>query len=177
MSLQEMLDIILPPAKPLQVGTKRQLEAIEKRIGIQFPEDYKDFIFRYGSGNVAGFFSVLNPFSESWQHEIRTRCENLRSVKKKKETEVPFPIFPEKEGIFLWGADSNASEYYWLTQGKPDDWLTLKNHEAGPPWFQFKLPMTTFLAKVLTNRLKRFWPGDPQPFGKDELAFEPVAYR
>ena len=176
MSLEELSRILPPPKKPLQVGTLKQWKAIEQKTGIQFPEDYKDFIFAYGSGGVAGFLGVFNPFAPRWTEELRWRMENWRSTKVPYPDEVPHPIFPDVGGVFPWGADDNGNEYCWLTKGQPASWITLRNHESGAPWDRFKYPMTTLLAKVLSNKLPRFWGGSRDPFTKDELTFVPVDY-
>jgi hypothetical protein len=172
-SVTELSRIIPPPRKPLGVGTLKQWKNIEKEIGIDFPEDYREFIFLYGTGNFANFFGIMNPFRDNWRDEIRWRCDNLRSHRTYDAKEVPFPVYPEAEGLFPWGADVNGNEYYWLTKGTPDRWTTFQNDESAAPWIEFKDSMTAFLVKALKNQYRKKW-SRAQPFSKEDYIFQPV---
>src|SRR5262249_22550832 len=144
-------------------------------LGLQFPDDFRDFIFAYGSGALADFFYVFNPFSADVTGGlpgIRNHCDVLRMHKGDDEDHVPFPIFPETGGLLPWGSDANGNGYCWLTKGNPAQWVTLRNQESCAPWKRFRYPITTFLAKVLGNKLPEFWGKPKQEFRREQLVFK-----
>jgi SMI1-KNR4 cell-wall len=38
-------------------------QTVERELGVRFPTDYRDFVLNYGSGQLARFYEVWNPFS------------------------------------------------------------------------------------------------------------------
>ena len=63
MSIADLMKLVPPPAKPFEVGTLAEWAKVEAELGTQLPQDYRDFVFAYGSGLFAGLYRVYNPFS------------------------------------------------------------------------------------------------------------------
>jgi hypothetical protein len=44
-----------PPERPSETPTGSSWQPVEARLGLELPEDYKEFITRYGTGAVDNF--------------------------------------------------------------------------------------------------------------------------
>jgi hypothetical protein len=66
MAIEDLLAVCPAPDRPIQVGSIRDLEAIEQQLGTRLPADYLDFALRYGSGSFVGtFLHIWNPFADN----------------------------------------------------------------------------------------------------------------
>jgi hypothetical protein len=163
MSVEEIMAVVRPPEKPDEVEDENSWAFIERELGITLPSDYREFIFRFGSGVLCYHFRVFNVFSKDQYiglPGVHRVCENLRAFKKEEGDEyIPYAIFPERPGILPWGNDCNGNEYYWFTQGGPEEWTVVKSERGGPLWKEFGYTMTTFLAKALKREVGGLWSG------------------
>jgi len=66
MALHELIRVLPPPTHPHDTGSLAEWAAVESRLGIVFPSDYKDYIRAYGSGAVDTFV-ILNPMGRAWE--------------------------------------------------------------------------------------------------------------
>jgi len=62
MIAERITQIVASPAEPRETGTSKNWEKIEKRLGLQLPQDYKNVIDAYGTGSFDDFIIVYNPF-------------------------------------------------------------------------------------------------------------------
>jgi hypothetical protein len=158
MSIAELSKVVPPPKQPTEVGDMASWRNIEKNLGLVFPDDYREFVFTYGSGNLGRMFLIYNPFSSDegggaigigrieW---ILGHVRRLRKEEGKKT--IPYPVFPEPGGLFPFAKDENGWEYFWLTKGTANRWKMTCCAELSPPWEEHSYAMTTFFAKVLRN--------------------------
>lgn len=155
------LKIVPPPADPLWTGpipAENWLQ-VEGEIGIQFPQDYKDFIARYSSRNgiyIGGFFLILDPFAPygNLKRAIADFLDPLRSLRQKYgEQEYPYPLYPEPDGLLPWGSTENGDDLFWLTIGAPDQWPIVIKASRQPEFEQHPGPMTRFLDGILTGAI------------------------
>jgi hypothetical protein len=63
MSITDLKKLVPPPSKPFEVDTLAQWGEIEQRLGTKLPDDYRQFVFAYGTGLFAGLYRVYNPFA------------------------------------------------------------------------------------------------------------------
>lgn len=164
MAITELIELVPPPARPFEVPDNPGWKKIEKAIGLTLPDDYKDFVLKYGSGLLGNFIIVSNPFSTddgvNLESNIGYLCETQRHLQvTEAEDAVPFAIYPDESGIVPWGGDENGNGMYWLTEGKPNEWPTVVLAGRDNRWQQFDMPMTTFLAKALSGEVRcKIWP-------------------
>ena len=171
MSIDKLTKLVPPPKKPTEVGTLKQWAAFEKELGTELPEDYRDFVFRYGSGLFASLFRVYNPFAASefiaLLPSVKQICDIARDAQEYSERDYPYPIFPKPGGILPWGNDENGNDYYWLMKGPTSKWTVVVGfHGFGCK--PFKYTMTEFLLATVSNKVKRV--GE---FQAEELVFSP----
>jgi hypothetical protein len=80
MVIDALIPVLPPPTAPREIGATIAWGNVHRRLGAVLPEDYIQFIKRYGTGEIGGWLTVLNPFaqnpyqnllvpgSSSWQH-------------------------------------------------------------------------------------------------------------
>lgn len=171
MSIEKLLCVVRPPLAPVDAGDAQKEAKIEKKLGIQLPEDFKHYWRRYGAGYFFGgrVVSVLNPFDDEFQRDISMDRDILLG----RTEEVPYGVYPESPGLLLWGSDDEGYTMYWLTEGSPDKWPILVRCREEVSFFeQFNVPMTSFLAGSFSGELEP-WGGDPDLFlGPERVTFE-----
>jgi hypothetical protein len=96
MSLQELIAVMPPPARPIETGSLDAKAFAEQALSIRLPKEVFEFGQTYGSGSF-GTATVLNPFSERYLgcvHEVSSCYQGLRISEG--EEFIPYPVFPEK---------------------------------------------------------------------------------
>src|SRR5215470_7551870 len=101
MAIEDLVTVVVPPAFPVEVGGADQRRQIEALLGLRLPEDYWDFVYRFGSGTfryrsggVGLDIRIWNPFSQSFHEFVEQECDNLRVLKRSKSGEqVLFDVF------------------------------------------------------------------------------------
>lgn len=162
MTLDLLLNLIPPPSQPIETGTPEEWSRIENALGTKLPQDYKDFIDTYGTGQIAEFLWIHNPFSADEyvnliQHQIYTQSNNyigiLASTGQEIKVEYPYPIYPEPNGLLKWGTTDNGDDLYWQTTGGPDDWPVVTDEVRGTGFAIFSESMTSFIAKAILGEI------------------------
>jgi len=94
--------LIPPPPEPRDaVGNWR---AVEAKLGIRYPSDFRQLIERYGTGEFFAGLVVLNTLNKWCQQDIPKKLKNFRVVRD--ALELPWVIHPESPGLFPWGFDT-----------------------------------------------------------------------
>lgn len=165
MAISELTVIVPPPAKPVETGNEKLWAQLEKQIG-PVPQDYKDYITLYGTGSLGGFVRVYNPFARDEYTDLMCAIVRFGEInthlKQSEGDRFPYPEYPQPGAIVPWASDDNGNIYYWkIGVDSPDDWPVVVQASRAPDWQEVASPMTTFLAKAYTKRVKcKFWPKD-----------------
>ena len=160
MALDALMSIIPPPKNPFEAGSGRNWVDVEKSLGTGLPTDYKKYINLYGTGELAGFIWVYNPFSDKRHGQnLLLRVSEVLSMYREiraefGEKECPYPLYPEPDGLFPWGHVNTGAELFWRTSGNPEQWTVVVNEARGPQFQQFQQSMTEFLTSLVIGRLK-----------------------
>ena len=166
MSIHKLKSLVPPPTRLFEVGNIDQWQAVEQKLGLVLPADYRDFVFTYGTGLFAEFYRVYNPFAvDEWMNlsaSIERDCGWVRETKRDSPSRVPYPIFPEPSGLLPWGNDENGNYYYWITSGSPDSWLVVSDELRGEGFREYGRCMTDFLCEVLTGKIEALAGDYPQ---------------
>jgi hypothetical protein len=161
--------IVAPPDEPYRIGNGKLWDQVARKLGLELPSDYREFVEAYGSGSLAGFIQVYNPYSESpysLLERIEKVCQVYRSLKSSEgDRQVPFPIHPDRPGLLPWAQNDVGNYMFWLTEGAPEKWPVVLSQGRSDKWERFDMGMLTFLIKALTHGLKsKIWPDDfPDP--------------
>lgn len=172
MAIDELVAVVPPPKRPLEAGPVKRWPAIQQSVGLALPDEYRDFGLTYGTGRFwNGEVQIYNPFSKDYLAIVESELANLR-LATDLGLVVPFPVHPEPAGLFPVGRDHNGHSLFWLTQGKPEKWPIIAKPHGFDEWKQYKLPLTTFLARVLTNKTRCvLW---MHKFGAADQNFGPI---
>lgn len=143
---------------PIEIGTVETWSAIEKSIGIVLPRDYKEYIGVFGTGCIGDFLWPLNPFSENKYLNLVKAMDGLlfalRTLKEEfGDSQCPYLLYPEPEGLLPWGITDNGDGLFWLTVGPPDNWVVVINEARAPLYEEYKESMTGFLAKLIEGKI------------------------
>src|SRR5579863_5757225 len=141
MSFDALRRIMPPPANPSLGGTLPAWPAIEKQLG-PLPGEYKEFIETYGLGKIDDFVILYSPNAADRYLNLLTRgpidLDALRELKTKHgDREVPYPLYPDPNGLLPFGIDENGDGLYWLTEGDPDRWPIVVNEGRAPEYQRF----------------------------------------
>lgn len=152
MAIAELLAVVPPPKRPLELGREEQWTQVRAGFEVPLPDDWKDYGMTFGTGRVGGWLQVLNPFSNEYGACMRSELSHIKLIKER-NPEFPYAIYPATPGLLTWGRDDHGNRMYWLTEGPADRWPTILRTRDGE-MEQWDMPMTTFLAKALSNELK-----------------------
>lgn len=157
-SFAQLCDAISPPAKAIEAGNTEGFLAVEARLVLGLPGDYKRLICAYGSGSWKGFLWVLNPFSSNRYlnlfEQALQQLDAERVIRTNWPGDVPFALYPERGGLFPWGITDNGDRLYWLTEGDPDRWPTLVYESRGPRYDRHELGCCEFLRRWVAGKLR-----------------------
>jgi hypothetical protein len=176
MSIERLPQLLPPPTNPTGSGNHGDWEAVEAGL-TPLPRDYKEFVDTYGLGRIDGFVLIYSPFAQSPSANLLARGRQdlaaLTELRNKYgKSEVPYALFPEQGGLLPFGTDDNGDGLYWLTEGDPDEWAVVVNEGRAPEYERFDMPMTGFLALILSKTIKcGIFPAD---FPDPRPAFSPL---
>ena len=154
-ALEALIEMMPPPADPLDAGEPHRWSAIELQMGLRLPSDYKAFIAAYGSGRIAIFLNVYNPFSDN--HHVRLLEASALDAKTYREIRtyeyIPYPIHPEPGGLLAWGSTDNGDVLFWVTEpaSDPGAWPIAVSEVRGPGWYRHPGPLVRFLHDWLSG--------------------------
>jgi len=157
MSIEKLVNVLRLPKEPIETGDWSKWPAIEQSIGISLPTDYKKFINKFGSVDIGKIFIIYNPFSSNKYLNLVQRIDEglyaLRYLKKKYgDSECPYALFPESDGLLPWGISDNGDGLYWLTKGHPDNWIIVLNEARDPEYEEHNVSLTGFLTSLISGK-------------------------
>jgi len=154
MTLESLSKLITPPISPVDSGTSKDWEEIEKLSGINLPDDYKQFITTFGTGQFGNFLLPFNPFSSN-QHlnllkQVEMRLDSMRKMIEIYGTDdYPYPLYPDADGLLPWGSTDNGDQLFWLTTGNPNNWSVVVHAPRDGVFEHYAESMTSFLEKLI----------------------------
>jgi hypothetical protein len=147
-AFDRLLDLIpAPPSERVPVDWI----AVERRLGLRLPPDYKRIIDTYGLGLFDRFLWILHPTTPNSNLRLDKQIEIARWAL----AEVN-DVFAEPHELTAWARTENGDTCYWLTRDHsddPDHWHIAVNESRGPDWEVFDLSTTGWLEAVLSGRL------------------------
>jgi hypothetical protein len=173
MSIDQLIEVMPAPSSPFETPPAGGWSQVEGRLGVSFPQDYRDFIDRYGSGKVADFLWIFNPFSANenlnLERQIQRQAAVLDELKGYGEKN-PYEPFPSPGGILPVGITGNGDVIFWKTEQDGGHWSVVVNDSRSPEWELFNFSLSQFLIEVLAKRaVCRIFPRD---FPVGRIAFE-----
>ena len=124
MSIEELTAIVKPPKKPVQVGSDFQWARICAKLGVVFPDDYRDFCRTYGSGAfLDGEIYVFNAFDPEFADVFESQQDRVQAFHE--VYDLPYPAFPQLPGAIKLGGDGLGNDLLYLARPGVKPWWIL----------------------------------------------------
>jgi hypothetical protein len=150
--------IMPPPRNPIATGTAERWKAVEKRLKLTFPEDYKQFVTAYGSGMINEFVRILNPFRASeyddFEESLKWYQQEWPKSKQMFPDSYPYDIWPAEGGLVPLGSTANGDAIFWRARGKPDEWTIIVHDRGGDGWRELKCGWVAFLRRAFEEDIQ-----------------------
>ena len=162
--IDDLKKVLVPPAQPTESGKDKNWAAVTNYFGRALPGDYVSFVEDYGSGEVGGWLTVLNPFSENRNLSLMAQFPQILSdvgtLKGMHPETCPYPILFEPGGLLPWGTSIDGDIYCWLTDGVSGKWDVVVLGRHSEPQ-RFNLTMCHFIAQSISGDIQPYsMPGD-----------------
>jgi hypothetical protein len=161
MTIENLLKVVPPPGKPDEPFSG-PWEPIEADVFTPLPQDYKDFVRLYGSGNFMDLIAINVPRTRSpyvrFESEIRVMKDAFF-----KDEEHPYPLWPTPGGLIVFGKTDFGDYLFWLPCGAPEDWSVVVWGRGLGTFEVFDCDLTDFLAGLATGEIL------PEEFPEDTL--------
>lgn len=114
-----------PPAKPKQIGSKREWQAVEKELGTKLPKDYWQYASKYGSGQWiqkdVDATSIYNPLAPGYVRFINEQLQMFRDYRAGNDpSDFEHQVFPESPGVLPIGSNDNGFSIFYLARRLAD---------------------------------------------------------
>ena len=113
-----LCELAAPPDAPRY--NEGDWKTVENALGLQLPDDYKQFIKVYGCGVFHGRSSSLCIKSYLGPVPAKRSAENMADYFRM--LEVPFDVYPAKPGLLYLGEHKDVDTLAWHTKGEPNEW-------------------------------------------------------
>lgn len=176
MATNRLATLVNPPQNPSDPGVGKVWAEIEP--GLCFPSDYVDFINNYGSGRLADFLVIFNPFSTNenvnFFDQSRLVAEDLSELNASDPSYYNFPLYPAPNGLIAVGVTDNGDYIFWVVDSKKDSdlWGVAIIASRSPDIEYFESNLTSTLAGILSGNLKS--DSFPSLFSRGGVKFDPI---
>lgn len=171
-TIAALCEIMPPPADRSE--STGSWDEVEARLGTRLPQDYKEFIATYGSGNIGSMpVTVNSPFASEPSWNLMAAAEGIAGAYRLLQEggyEMAYQLNPVAGGLLPWGTTGNGDYLHWKTEGDPDDWHVIV-WDCGLSEFRAfeRMNLVGFLTELVSGRLDLF----PRAFFSPTPAFIP----
>lgn len=137
-------------------------DAVERKIGVALPTDFKHFCDVFGEGEFDGWLSILAA-------EIPRELAMLRTS----SLYEPHQLLTDGVGLIPWGCSEQGDRFYLLAdRGSADRWPVIAEEDDGR-WRRYAMTVSEFCWRLLTEDgfdfgIAEFGPPDFTPTTPDE---------
>ena len=130
-------------------------DSIFSQLGTPLPSDYCRFIDAYGTGYLARFYTVANPFSSNRYVNLMQRLDIFRTSEAESTffPDAGYVFHPDADGLIPFMLDDNGNDYFWRTAGDPDNWPVVQCEHRGSGFTEYQLSMTAFLLQIFDKTI------------------------
>lgn len=176
MSISQLKSILTPPALPNENGNGNHWPLIDEKI--KFPEDYIEFISDYGTGRIADFIALLNPFAKNDELNFFSQkkliIEEFDCLIQEDSDYYKYNLYPKPDGLLPVGITDNGDYLFWVVNDTQDSnsWGVAIIASRSPDVEFFNVNITTFIYSVLSNELNAN--SFPDGFSYNNIIFEKI---
>lgn len=124
-----------------------------------FPQDYIALITQYGSGLIADFITLFNPFSKNEYIEFFQQkewiLEDFNSLINDDPDDYTFVLYPKQNGLLPIGVTDNGDTLFWVVSSENSELWTIAIIPFRAAEVEFIAEnLTGFLEGVLSKRIR-----------------------
>ncbi|MEL4428560.1 SMI1/KNR4 family protein [Shewanella mangrovisoli] len=173
-NFEEMSNYLTIPSSPCEAGKGLNWGLVTNFYGKSLPTDYMMFIEYYGSGEIGGWLTVLNPFSNNTYinllHQFAPILSSVSTLKEEFPETYPFPLLFEPGGLLPWGISIDGDIYCWSTAGVSGKWkIVVLGRHSEPE--EFEVSFTSFINGLLNGSIS--CKAIPQEWAGGDIRFVP----
>ena len=156
-TVEDLLIQVPPPQTSFHPASDDWLN-VEKKLGLNFPDEYKTIIEIYGDFHWATFLHLLNPFSSNKYLNLLTQLE--MTLEAERQTRADFPefyplaLYPEANGLLPLFITDNGDVGFWITYLQPEKWSILLKDARGPEFEVHFFSVAMFLYQFTGGRFQ-----------------------
>jgi hypothetical protein len=160
------------PLCPIERGEGKEWSLIDNRY--TFPQDYIEFITQYGSGHIANFITLFNPFSENkylnFFQQKEAILKDFDSLIQDDPDYYTFHLYPKNNGLLPIGETDNGDTLFWVVSSNNSNLWTMAIIPSRASEVEFIAEnLTGFLESVLSKRIR--CQSFPAGFPSENIAF------
>lgn len=161
MTIDALIGVLPPPAIPCEPFSG-PWGPVERQLGTLLPPDYKDFARLYGGGYFMEFLGVYIPRYRNQYVRLEYQCRAVCATFAG-DDDLPYPMWPERDGLMPFGQTDNGDYLFWLRRGLPAEWRVVVWDRGDFTFEVIDRDLTGFLAGVATGDVA------PKAFPEDML--------
>ncbi|MEQ9832953.1 SMI1/KNR4 family protein [Pectobacterium versatile] len=174
MAIPKLNSILVPPDFPYESGSVDTWPSIDE--GTTFPNDYVGFISNYGTGRIANFIAIFNPFTQNndlnFFEQKKLIIDDFNYLNNEDPDYFKYNLYPEKNGLLPIGVTDNGDYIFWVVSdlNNSDAWGTAIVASRSPDIEYFDENITSLLSGFLSRKIKA--DSFPNNFPPDNIIFE-----
>ncbi|MFE7244731.1 hypothetical protein [Streptomyces sp. NPDC057580] len=145
----ESLEAALPGlmTQRLEVPRRINWQMVFDGLRTGLPDDYITLAESYPRLEIGQFLFVTSPAPGGEAGFVEAKKEDLAGAEDMAQKGMlgGYPAFPESGGLLLWGSSIDGDEFYWRTEGQPNEW-TVVVAGRNDDWFHYEGSLTGYLA-------------------------------
>jgi hypothetical protein len=127
-------------------------------LGVPLPWDYTLLISHYGVGSFLDFVGPLVPMCNNPYLDLmivgRVRCEQFRMDKLRGLRLPKYPVWPEADGMVLWGVTDNGDELYYSRDSEFNVTKTVISYAPRPgEWCAHNVTILGYLSGLIDRSI------------------------
>ncbi|MEV0133722.1 SMI1/KNR4 family protein [Dactylosporangium sp. NPDC050688] len=172
MRVEKLVALVPPPDEVIDAPRRQAFADCEAELGVILPADFKDLLSAYGMGR---FFDYLFAYPLSGRGMNLARNTALRDghadARRRHPDWYPYPLYPETDGLLIWGGTYDGHSLCWLTKGEPDRWPVVVWHQRNGDHHLYERGAVAFIVDWVQHTL----PAQIVPMPPEDKAwFEPA---
>ena len=142
MPVKDLIDLVHIKGSTIECPSEMDWSTLESR-GLKFPSEYKAYLRAFGTGVLADFFIVWNPFSKidaaNW---FSGSEQGLKAF---------LECYPEYTDLLPFGHTANGDTLFWKVGEDVEQWTVAVARAA--PVLYTNAALSDFLMTALTSHL------------------------
>lgn len=176
MSIHRLKEILAPPANPVDPPSEKVWDSVRSTLGINLPTNLLTMSKVYGTGMIRGEemtgLGIYNPGHPNYIRDAQNELQRLRDTRGPvKDSDMPFDVFPDENGLFPFGIDENDVWLCWQVSSHSNEWPIVIRWKYGLDGMEkFEMPLFDFLVRVFERTIEL--PCWPEPTFVDDMRFD-----